>query len=265
MAASSVPSEYPIRLEGRVKTFAAKLPIDSLADLSGGTLDGARVFLYCWVDQTRGQGAHVHYQSSHLASDPVDPALRHNGWFCMDMSLRDGDPDILKVAACMRMKDQETNNTRNATLAVSGTQLDRLLMGEEQTFTMVDQFVPGNFTEVVMRATNASDYANHPGAHPGAPRISLSRSSLWDIETVFRPVVTDNSNRILDILVSNKMKATKGGSGFLAGMTRSVPCFITLFLGTPAYVLMLAAGNGEGPSSPRARRTSARSPPTTRS
>ena len=263
-AAPSVPRDYPVRLEGRVKTFAAKLPVDSLADLSG-TCDGARVFLYCWIDQTRGQGAHVHYQSGHIAVDPVDSSVRHNGWYCMDIRVRDGDPDILKVAACMRLKDQETRNTRNATLAVSGTQLDRLLMGEEQSFTMIDQFIPGNYTEVVMRATNASDYANHPAAAPGAPRITLGRSSLWDIETVFRPVVTNNSNRIMDILVTNKMHPTKGGAGFLAGMTRSVPCFITLFLGTPAYVLLLAAGSGAAPSSPRprARRTLARSPPIT--
>lgn len=264
MAVSAVPRDYPVQLEGRVKTFAAKLPVDSLADLSGEG-GGARVFLYCWIDPSRGQGAHVHYQSNHLASEPTDPALRHNGWFSLTMNVRDGDPDILKVSACMRMKDDQTKNTRNATLAVSGTQLDRLLAGEEQAFTMYDQFVPGNYTEVVMRATNASDYANHLASIPGSPHITLSRSSLWDIETVFRPVVTDNSNRILDILVSNKMKATKGGSGFLAGMTRSVPCFITLFLGTPAYVLMLAAGSGAAPSSPRARRTSARSPRTTRS
>jgi hypothetical protein len=254
-AADPPGREFQIQLEGRVKTFASKLPVNALVDVSG---EAVRVYLYCWIDDTRGQGAHVHYNPSHIALEPTNPALRHDGWYSLTLSVRDGDPDLLKVMACMRMKDQETKNTRNATLAVGGALLARLLAGEEQCFTMQDQFMPGNYTEVVMRVANSEPSGG------GLSQLSLSRSSLWDIDTVFEPVVTENSNRIMNIFVSNHMQPTKGGAGFLGGLTRSV-CFLTLFLGTPAYVLLLAAGNGEGPPSTRPRRTSARSPRTTRS
>jgi hypothetical protein len=261
----AAPKEFQIQLEGRVKTFAAKMPVNALVDISG---EAVRVYLYCWIDETRGQGAHVHYNPSHIALEPTNPALRHDGWYSLTMTVRDGDPDLLKVMACMRMKDQETKNTRNATLAVGGTLLQRLLAGEEQSFTMHDQFVQGNYTEVVMRVARSEPAGD-------LSQLALSRSSLWDIDTVFQPVVQENSNTIMNIFVSNHMQPTKGGAGFLAGLTRSV-CFITLFLGTPAYVLLLAAGSGAGPPSTRpartlgppstrSPRTSARSPRTTRS
>ena len=124
------------------------------------------------------------------------------------LTVRDGDPDLLKVMACMRMKDQETKNTRNATLAVGGTLLQRLLAGEEQSFTMHDQFVQGNYTEVVMRVARSEPVGD-------LSQLALSRSSLWDIDTVFQPVVQENSNTIMSIFVSNHMQPTKGGAGFL--------------------------------------------------
>ena len=255
--------EYPLQLVGRAKTFVARLPVNALEDLSGQDL---RVYIYCWIDSTRGQGGHVHYNPCDIASDSrVKP--KHDGEFSVSVNVREsGDPDLIKIMACMRMKDQETKNTRNATLAVSAAQLDRMLTGEEQALTMFDQFTPGNYTEVRIWVANAADFANHASTPVGSqlPRISFRRSSLWDIETVFRPAVTSASNSIMSVLVSNRMEPTEGGAPFLSGLTRFV-YFLSLFLGTPAYVLLHAAGNGGvRRSSSRGPRPSARSPRTTR-
>jgi hypothetical protein len=254
--------EYPLQLVGRVKTFVARLPVNALQDLSGQDL---RVYLYCWIDSTRGQGGHVHYNPCDIASGPNQKPT-HDGEFSISINVRErGDPDLIKIMGCLRMKDQETKNTRNATLAVSAAQLDRMLTGEEQALTMFDQFTPGNYTEVRIRVANAADFANHASAPVGSqlPRISFKRSSLWDIETVFRPAVMSASNGIMSVLVSNRMEPTEGGAPFLSGLTRFF-FFLSLFLGTPAYVMLHAAGNGGArSSSSRGRRPSARSPHTT--
>jgi hypothetical protein len=256
--------EYPVQLVGRVKTFVARLPVNALEDLSGRDL---RVYIYCWIDSTRGQGGHVHYNPCDIATE-ANKQPKHDGEFSISVNVREsGDPDLIKIMTCMRMKDQETKNTRNATLAVSAAQLDRMLTGEEQALTMFDQFTPGNYTEVRIRVANAADFANHASTPVGSqlPRITFNRSSLWDIETVFRPVVTSTSNSIMSVLVSNRMEPTEGGAPFLAGLTR-LAFFLSLFLGTPAYVLLhhAAAGNGGARSScSRGRRPSVRSPRTT--
>jgi hypothetical protein len=254
MSAPAAPEGYhALQLVGRVKTFVARLPVNALEDLSGKDL---RVYIYCWIDSTRGQGGHVHYNPCDIASEP-HKRPKHDGGFSITVNVKkSGDPDLIKIMACMRMKDQETQNTRNATLAVSAAQLDRMLTGEEQGLTMFDQFTPGNYTEVRIGVANAADFANHASTPAGStlPRITFRRSSLWDIETVFRPSVTSASNSIMSVLVSNRMEPTEGGAPFLSGLTRFV-YFLSLFLGTPAYVLLHAAGNGGARnSSSRARR-----------
>jgi hypothetical protein len=244
--------EHTIQLVGRVKSFVDTLPLDSIADLSGNDL---RVYLYCWIDPERGEGGHVHYTPRDIAGDPRQAPV-HDGEFSFPLKIRDKDPDLLKVLCCMRMKDQESRNTKNYTLAVSATQLDRLVTGEEQAFTMYDQFNPSNYTEVCMSVAN-----------PIQTGITFSRSALWDIESDFKCVATDISNNIMNNIVMNRMQTTEGGELFTAGLTRypTLLVFLSLFLGTPAYTLMTAGSLG-GPSSPRPMpRKSPRSSRTTRS
>jgi hypothetical protein len=235
--------EHTIQLVGRVKSFVDALPMDSVANLSGNDL---RVYLYCWIDPERGEGGHVHYAPCDIAGTPQAPV--HDGEFSFPLRIRDKDPDLLKVLCCMRMKDEESRNTKNYTLAVSATQLDRLVTGEEQAFTMYDQFNPSNYTEVCMRVSE-----------PVPLGITFTRSALWDIESDFKSVATDISNNIMSNIVLNRMQTTEGGEVFTAGLTRyRLPApllFVSLFLGTPAYALMMmTAGSSEGPSSPRPAR-----------
>jgi hypothetical protein len=229
--------EHTIQLVGRVKSFVDALPMNSIADLSGSNL---RVYLYCWIDPERGEGGHVHYAPCDIAGNPQAPV--HDGEFSIPLRIRDKDPDLLKVLCCMRMKDEESRNTKNYTLAVSATQLDRLVAGEEQAFTMYDQFNPANYTEVRMGVAN-----------PPPQGITFTRSALWDIEGDFKSVATDISNNIMSNIVTNHMQSTEGCDLFTAGLTRYVPTplvFLSLFLGTPAYTLMTAGSLG-GPSSTR--------------
>lgn len=261
--------EYPVVLEGRARTFVARMPVEALVDVSDGS--DISVFLYCWASPERGQGARAHYKPCDIAASTGQqaPDPTHNGEFRLTVNIRDDDPDLLKITACMRMKDPQTNNTRNAVLASSAVQLDRLLMGEEQSLTMYDQFTPGNYTEVVIRASNADDYANCARAAralagrndlDSGPRIRLSRSHLWDLD-VFDKEVTAVSSKIGDSILKNGVQYTPGGAQFNTGLTRSarVVLFISLFLGTPAYALTpyLAAGSSGGPSSSRIQQVSA--------
>ena len=248
LRAPCVVMEYPVTLEGQMRTFVARMPVEALVDLSDGS--DISVFLYCWANPERGQGAHAHYKPCDIASSPGSPVVPfHNGEFKLTLNLRDQDPDLLKLTACMRMKDPQTNNTRNAVLATSAVQLDRLLMGEEQSLVMYDQFTPGNYTEVIIRASNAADYGNcvsaltsRPsvrGALDVGPFIRLSRSNLWDMD-VFEKEVMGVSNRIGESLQKHGVQYTPGGAQFNTGLTRCdrVLLFISLFLGTPAYPII---------------------------
>lgn len=253
-------SHASLELEGETKVFLGGLAVDSLVDLS---VSDSSVWVYAWVDGTRGAGAHAVFQPPDIAQDPSSSPY-HNGTFRLSIPLRiDGvpEPDLLKFMSCMRMKDRKTKNRRDFTLAASATQLDRLLQGEEQAFTMYDQFVDGNYTEVRLRAVNAASFLQ--GA---AQRVVFRRSALWDIETDFKSVVSDVSNNMMASVLRLQMQPTEGGAPFAQGLTRFV-VFLSLFLGTPAYALLLLspAGSSAAPSSARAPQASLRSSRTTRS
>ena len=263
-----------LELEGETKVFVSGLPVDSILDLSASD---SSVWVYAWVDGTRGAGAHAIFQPMDIAAkDSSGNTCYHNGTFRLTLPLRtDGtaEPDLLKFMACMRMQDCKTKNRRDFTLAASATQLDRLLQGEEQAFTMYDQFVDGNYTEVRLRAVNASSFG---GSGAGGSRVVFRRSSLWDIESDFKSVVSDVSNSMMASVLRLQMQPPEGGAPFAQGLTRCV-VFLSLFLGTPAYALMLmpyrprassssvSAGSLAAPSSRRVRRASPRSSRTTRS
>lgn len=250
--------EYPLNLEGKMRTFVGRMPVEALVDISDGS--DISVFLYCWASPGRGQGGRAHYAPCDIATNLGAPAPSHTGDFKLVLNLRQGDPDLLKLTACIRMKDVQTSSKRTATLAASAVQLDRLLAGEELSATMYDQFIVGNYTEVVIKASNASDYANFRGGVgdglTSLPLISLSRSRLWDIDKSDQEVV-GVSNNIQQAMAAHGVQHSPGGNQFSSGMTRypKALLFLSLFLGTPAYVLCPfvqrggAAGNSGGPGS----------------
>lgn len=245
---SGIVQYHHVRLEGRARTFVNRLPADVVCDLTDGS--PMHVYMYCWIDSERGQGARVHYSPCDIAASPgtVGAEIQHHGEFDLALHVLDNDPDLLKIMACMRMKDQETKNSRTVTLAASAVQLDRLLMGEEQKLTMYSQFDPGNYTEVVIRASNAQEFANCASAKAAGqehrPLVKLSRSSLWDMD-VSDQAVNGVSAAIVEKIQKYLMSAPPGGEPFIAGLTRSprrVACikplvFLSLFLGTPGYAL----------------------------
>ena len=276
---------YPLRLVGRARTFASRLPVEAFTDLSSSS--STRVYMYCWIDSERGQGAHVNYvpldiagaygranalQAVGATNSRGDP-LAHEGEFTMTLFVQDNDPDLLKIMGCIRMKDDQSNNTRTATLAASAVQLDRLLMGEEQYHTMASPFDPGNYTEFVIRAANASDYANSENNPEVSAKvhIKLSRSKLWNMPQYREGMqkVQENMGAKMEACM---VKPAEGGASFLDGETRydppskvhSLVMFLTLFLGTPGYVL-IAAGNSAEPRSSRGHLPSPRSRPIMRS
>lgn len=252
---ASKDEQYPLELVGRAKTFVSGMPVDALVDLSA---EGMSVYMYCWIDSTRGSGAYVHFDPRDIADSPAvgsdssEISPLHAGGFSLKLNLRKRDLDLLKVTACIRMKDETSGNTRNFTLGMTATQLDRLVTGEEQAFTMYDQFNKGTFTEVRLRATNAALFNGR--------RLRFSRSSLWNIGNDFKPVVTEVSNAIMASVAQAKVDYDDGSSGFASGLTRCVPLvplpllFVSLFLGTPAHSLLLLlpprpAGSLGGPNS----------------
>ena len=244
VAGQGYAMEYPVTLAGQMRTFVGRMPVEALVDLSDGADIG--VYLYCWASPRRGQGGHAHYAPCYIASglDANQPRPSHVGDFSLVLNLRDGDPDLLKITACIRMKDEQTSSKRTGTLAASAVQLDRLLAGEELSLTMYDQFIVGNYTEMVIRATNASDYANFKGGLgvgdglSALPLINLQRSRLWDIEKSDKDVVAV-SNNIQASMTAHGVLHTPGGAQFSSGLTRygKALLFFSLFLGTPAYAL----------------------------
>lgn len=241
---------HHVMLEGRARTFVNRLAAEAVCDL--GDNSHMRVYMYCWIDSERGQGAHVHYAPRDIALQPGSGTglqdAQHDGEFSMGLHVLDNDPDLLKIMACMRMRDQETKNERTVTLAASAVQMDRLLMGEEQTLTMYSQFDPGNYTEVVIRASNANEFANCPHATPSVsgqplPLVKLSRSNLWDMG-ISDQVASEVSGNMQEKIQKYLMESPPGGQPFIPGLTRSAPVsqndpllFFSLFLGTPGYAL----------------------------
>jgi hypothetical protein len=233
---TGVVVEYPLKLQGTVRLFTNNLPMDSFINLSNP--GDHQTYTYCWIDGTRGSGAHVAFAAQGAP-----------GVFNLNINLRQEDPDLLKMQACMRMRDENTNNLRTVTLAVSAVDLGKLLSGEEDHIVMCDQFIEGNYCELTIRLTNASDYANFKGpqAEKGLgllpvastkPFIQLKPSSLRSLKDINEQVTTVSS-RFIDAMGRFNVSMAKGGAPFYRGVTRSVPTpvlFLSLMLGTPAYV-----------------------------
>lgn len=228
-------AEYPLKLQGTLRLFTNNIPMDTFVDLSNP--GDHQTYTYCWIDESRGAGGHVAFTKGSA-----------QGAFNLSINLRQSDPDLLKMQACMRMRDESTNNIRTTTLAVSVVDLGKLLSGEEDQIVMCDQFIEGNFCFLTVRLTNASDYSNYKGSHagkglgltPAKPFIQLRPSSLRNLKDI-NEQVTGVSSRFADAMGRFNVTMAKGGAPFYRGVTRSAlptpVIFISLVLGTPAYAL----------------------------
>jgi hypothetical protein len=227
ISSASTQKKYPITLEGTVRPYVCNIPDDQVLCLSGPDCH-VQVFLVAWMDKHRGELAHVAFPASGA------------GNFTLGMHLHDQDSRHLKIQVCMRIRDQESNNVRTTTLAVSATDLTPLLQGTADSFRMYDQFTEGNYVDITLRVKNALDYANHPESPSSNPRITFGPSALDHIATLNNSMGLV-SEHIMNNLCTNTVCMPPGTTPFKRGMTRCPPpfVFLSLFLGTPAYVLML--------------------------
>ena len=224
---ATLQNKFPITLEGTVRPYVCNIPDDQVLCLSSPDCH-VQVFLVAWMDKNRGEVAHVAFPSTGA------------GKFTLGMLLHDQDSRHLKVQACMRFRDKESNNTRSITLAVSASDLTHLLQGHTDSFRMYDQFSDGNYVDITLSVKNALDYANHPDSPPSNPRITFGPSALDHIG-VLNDSMGHVSSQIMANLCTNTVCMPPGTIPFKKGITRYHPVvsFFSLCMGTPAYVLLL--------------------------
>lgn len=226
--------DYPLHIEGTARLYTCNLPMDTFVDFSNPK--DHQSYTYCWINGDRGAGGHISF-----------PTPGTCGEFKVDLSVRQGDPDLLKTQVSMHFRDENTKNFRTSTLAVSVVDLCKLLEGGEDRVVMYDQFVQGNFCDLTFRLTNASDYANYKG-DSGVGRsvstrpksfLNLKPSALRGLKDI-NEQVNSVSQHFVDAMGQNNVAMAKGGEPFYRGVTRFVPqplLFFSLMLGTPAYAL----------------------------
>ena len=275
--------EYPLQLKGRCRTFVASLPADALEDFSDESK--SQFFVYAWMDSVRGCGAHVHYASVKVSSNNVgasvgaevaEPvAAEHFGDFTLSLNIHEEDLDLVKVMCCVRIRDEETGNTRISVVSSGALRLSHLLMGAEEKVTLQSVFDRGNRSELCVSAMNAADFANlsmsiSPTGGLHLPLIRFKPSSLWRL-----PEIHDHLQETCDTLKLEmdkfKIEPPFRADNYVAGLTRwlwrpsfcpHLPCSVlalSLCLGTPAYTLIsscVPAGNSPGRHSTTAHKTS---------
>ena len=206
--------------EGKVQLFVSDMPEASFVDLSrAGTHP---VFACCWIDRHRGKSSFVEF-----------PTGSGVGVFRVELELRDGDPDKLKVQLSMRMRDSQTGNRRTVPLTTSCANINPMLAGRVDEMRMPDQFISSNFANVSMRIVNSQDFVSRP--------LVLSASKLDQIADLNKHV-----RRVSEEMeannVKNNTKFLKGTDSMRSGDSRCLPwglVFLALALGTPAYAFLV--------------------------
>ncbi len=205
---------YTARFQGVVRVYTCEIPDDSIIDVSSTGINP--IYVTCWIDGQRGKSAHVSFQSR-----------SHPGTFTLDLNLKDGDPDKLKIQLCMRMLDTETGNRRSAELGTSYACIQPMMLGQIDEFVVPNTFSPGNKVQVAMSLGNASDFRNHPDSatdmHKPLLRFTESKIDYIDqfnahVNMVSATIGTNNG--------TNRTKMPPGGDAFQDGTTRCSPLFL---------------------------------------
>lgn len=234
---------HPIQIEGKATLYVSGMP-EKIIETCEGELPGMKMFMYGWIDSERGASGRVSFP----ASDSENPAPRNErslerkprpydddmpkegdgcadqdngtGTFMLSLNVRDGDPKYLKLQASVRVRDPESRNKRNFNVAVSCADLTRMLQGQEETFIMTDQFMPGNYVDVSMRVTNACEYRNHLSHADDMekPLITFGPSALDKI-AAWNAIVERVSNELVQNLQKNQITMSAGTEAFRDGIT----------------------------------------------
>lgn len=204
---------FPVSIQGNIQLFTNGINDSTFVDFDDPR--DHQVFIYCWIDQTRGKGTHVGFEAGQRFSDLQGVS----GSFELGLPFRQQDPCLLKVMCCMRMLDEQSQNFRTITFGSGAIDMTHLMRGGEQKIIMTDAMVKENQAVAVIRASNASDYGNHPDCRrPNAPTLAFSRSALWDIP-LFNQEVDSVSEAIQTNSKKNGMGIPPGGGPFSLGVT----------------------------------------------
>lgn len=223
---------FSIEIEGRVDLIISGMP-EEFVTSNGGGLQGMKMFMYGWIDSTRGASGHVSFGSKNQSGSESSFLERRagsgrkkclekrgNGIFNLSLNVRNRDPKYLKLQACVRVRDPESKNKRNFNVAVSCADLSKMLEGGEESFLMVDQFTPGNCVDVTMRVTNAHQFRNHVSSREDAhkPLIMFGESALDRIED-WNAIVARVSNQLVQSIKKNDVSTNPGCAAFKDGIT----------------------------------------------
>lgn len=192
------------------------------------------VYVVAWANGGLATCAHVQFNQT----DSGDMG----GDFEFSLPFCDGDPNALKIQVCMRMRDEESNNRRTAELYMGYANLNKMLEGQEDCFGLRNQFVETKTARISISIKNAKSFRNHLSLrnNPAKPLLQLKRSAVFDVPRVNKDMEAV-SKYVNGVLGRNQAKMPPGGEGFRDGITRypQLLVFVSLFLATPAYVLLL--------------------------
>jgi hypothetical protein len=228
---------HTLEIEGRIALFVKGMPEEFISAM-GGDLPGMNVFMYGWINGERGvsslvsfpkpDGNDSHSGASHELGKASDAKSEHirsvdkksAGKFRMSLDVLDGDPKYLKLQACVRVKDPESHNIRNFNVAVSCADLVRMMHGQEDSFTMTDQFIEGNAVDVAMRVVNADQFRNHASCSGDLdkPLIKFGDSALDKIGK-WNEIVERISCGLMKSMNENKISTSAGCENFKMGIT----------------------------------------------
>lgn len=211
-----------VRFEGSVQLFVSQMPEASFVDLTDS--GNHPVFASCWIDGKRGKTAHVQF-----------PAGSGVGVFNVDMEMKDGDPDMLKVQISMRMLDSKSGNRRTVPLSTSCACLRTMLTGECDRFRMPDQFNPSNYVNASMRILNHADFQGRS--------LQLKPSALRKIGDFNKNVKSvsqaiENNNKLNQTQFPAGAESMRSGDSRCAFQIPFPLVVLGLALGTPAYSLL---------------------------
>lgn len=229
----------PVRVcvEGTLSLSVCNIPIESLVDLSEkGT---HTVYLCSWISGRKGKSCDVHFP----------PEGKGVGSFRFDLDCGPDEFDALKIQATMRMRDQDTGNLRTVPLCSSYACMNTMLRGDEDSFRMRHPFAAGEFGDITVRISNATDFRNHPSSASmvSKPLLELKPSNVHRIVELNK-TFSEVSGGIQQNIRDSKAKIPRGVGTMTDGLSRYAPSpaltFVSLMLGTPAYALLLVVQPG---------------------
>lgn len=187
--------------------FTYGMPTKSLMQLSDRSQ--SQVYVTAWIDGERSKSAHVSFHSS-----------KSQGHFQLSLPFRQGDPDLLKLQFCVRMRDQATNNKRSMEVYTTCARMQEMLEGRVDRFRTKNQFSPSIYADVEISILNATDFRNHPDSAncTNKPLLRLERSKLNRLAHV-NDLCDNLSKQVIRTLKNNQASAPPGGAPYLEGIT----------------------------------------------